>query len=148
MASHFDRRVRESRVMAQHHWLRRAFGLGVVAAATYVVWRAIEANRVERDLGWEAQPFPFPPQPRAPTLDEHREHRVVAPPAPPAPRATESPWVEPVGAACPASHPIKANLRSRIFHVPGGQSYDRTAADRCYVDRGAAEADGFRAAKR
>jgi len=43
---------------------------------------------------------------------------------------------------------VKAKLSSRIFHVPGGLSYDRTVADRCYVDRAAAEAEGFRAAKR
>jgi hypothetical protein len=46
------------------------------------------------------------------------------------------------------SHPVKAKLSSRIFHVPGGQSYDRTRADRCYVDSGTAEADGLRQAKR
>ena len=48
----------------------------------------------------------------------------------------------------PEHHPVKAKLASGIFHVPGGQSYDRTLPDRCYVDAAAAEADGFRAAKR
>jgi hypothetical protein len=32
--------------------------------------------------------------------------------------------------------------------VPGGLSYERTVADRCYRDAAAAGADGFRAAKR
>ena len=37
---------------------------------------------------------------------------------------------------------------SGIFHVPGGQNYERTHADRCYTDPSAAEADGLRRAKR
>jgi hypothetical protein len=46
--------------------LRRMLGLGVLAGAAYAVWRAVEANRTESDLGWTPQPFPFPPQPREP----------------------------------------------------------------------------------
>lgn len=57
-------------------------------------------------------------------------------------------WVEPTGAVCPTSHPVKAKLSSKIFHVPGSASYDRTHPDRCYVDADAAEADGLRPAKR
>jgi hypothetical protein len=57
-------------------------------------------------------------------------------------------WVAPDDAGgCPLTHPVKANGNSRIFHVPGGQFYDRTRAERCYVDAAAAEADGYRAAK-
>jgi hypothetical protein len=109
----------------------RAIGLGVLAGTGYAVWRAIEANRTT-EVGWEPQPFPFPPQPRAagPSVD------------------TTSTWVDPDDGACPASHPVKAKLASGIYHLPGGQSYDRTRPDRCYRDRGAAEADGLRAAKR
>lgn len=57
-------------------------------------------------------------------------------------------WVEPSDDACPPSHPLKAKLSSKIFHRPGGLSYDRTTPDRCYADEAAAEADGLRAAKR
>jgi hypothetical protein len=56
-------------------------------------------------------------------------------------------WVEPDGGSCPLSHPIKANGNSRIYHEPGGQFYERTKAERCYIDAAAAEADGYRAAK-
>lgn len=57
-------------------------------------------------------------------------------------------WVEPdADGACPISHPIKANDNSGIFHVPGGRFYDRTKAERCYVDADAAAADGYRQAK-
>ncbi len=62
-------------------------------------------------------------------------------------RAT--PWVEPApDGTCPAGHPVKAKVSSKIFHSPGQLNYDRTTPDRCYISAEAAEADGFRAAKR
>ena len=103
----------------RHRILWRMIGLGALAAGAYAVWRAIDINRAARDTGWEAQPFPFPPQPRAP-----------------APTVGDRPWVEPAEQACPATHPVKAKLRSRIFHEPGGASYERTVPDRCYRDAG------------
>jgi hypothetical protein len=39
-------------------------------------------------------------------------------------------------------------MSSKIFHVPGGLSYDRTKPDRCYRDEAAAESDGLRKAAR
>ncbi|MEO0492299.1 MAG: hypothetical protein AAF081_02665 [Actinomycetota bacterium] len=58
-------------------------------------------------------------------------------------------WVEPdAEGGCPSSHPIKGNDQSKIFHVPGGMSYERTQAERCYCDEASAEADGYRKAKR
>jgi hypothetical protein len=57
-------------------------------------------------------------------------------------------WVDPDGNICPESHPVKAKLSSKIFQVPGMFAYERTNPDRCYQDPEAAEADGFRAAKR
>jgi hypothetical protein len=56
-------------------------------------------------------------------------------------------WVAPVDGACPASHPVKANDDSHIFHVPGGRFYERTVAERCYTTADAAAADGYRPAK-
>ena len=56
-------------------------------------------------------------------------------------------WIAPEDGACPLSHPVKANGNSGIYHVPGGQFYARTRAERCYVDATTAEADGYRAAK-
>jgi hypothetical protein len=49
---------------------------------------------------------------------------------------------------CPQSHPVKTARSSRVYHLPGGHFYERTRAERCYCDEAAAEADGFRAAKR
>ena len=57
-------------------------------------------------------------------------------------------WVDPVDAACPPTHPVKAKMSSGIYHVPGGAMYARTKPDRCYADTAAAEADGLRPAKR
>lgn len=57
-------------------------------------------------------------------------------------------WVEPIDGVCPATHPVKGNAQSGIFHVPGGLSYDRTVPERCYATEADAEADGFRKAKR
>ena len=42
----------------------------------------------------------------------------------------------------------RRKLSSGIFHVPGGQNYDRTHADRCYVDDDAAASDGLRKSQR
>lgn len=61
---------------------------------------------------------------------------------------TEPSWVAPVDGACPPGYPIKAKLKSAIYHQPGGLAYERTNPDRCYPNPEAAEADGLRAAKR
>jgi len=57
-------------------------------------------------------------------------------------------WVAPTGDVCPTSHPVKAKLASKIFHLPGMLNYERTKPDRCYLDGASAEADGLRVAKR
>lgn len=65
------------------------------------------------------------------------------------PAAAPTPWVDPEGdGTCPGSHPVKAKLSSKIFHLPGGFNYPRTRPDRCYIDAAAAEADGLRPSKR
>jgi len=57
-------------------------------------------------------------------------------------------WVEPDGGVCPTTHPVKAKLRSAIFHLPGMAAYARTNPDRCYRDEAAALDDGLRKAAR
>lgn len=58
-------------------------------------------------------------------------------------------WVEAqADGTCPPSHPIKAKLSSKLYHLPGMLAYERTKPDRCYADEAAAEADGLRRAKR
>jgi hypothetical protein len=53
-------------------------------------------------------------------------------------------WVAANDGVCPQSHPVKAKLSSRIFHLPGDRNYSRTHADRCYPDEQSAVADGLR----
>ena len=63
-------------------------------------------------------------------------------------RGAGGPSIEPVGDTCPSSHPIKGKRSSKIFHLPGMFAYDRTNPDVCFRDADAAEAAGFRQAKR
>ncbi|MET0627110.1 MAG: hypothetical protein ABW033_01475 [Acidimicrobiia bacterium] len=115
--------------------VKRLLGLGALAGVGYAVWRAMESRRNESSVTWDAQPFPYPPQPRQP----------LAPVTPE--RTSSAGWVEPDDGVCPRTHPVKAKLTSGIFHVEGGASYERTNADRCYASPEAAEADGLRASK-
>jgi hypothetical protein len=121
--------------------VKRVFLLGVIAGVGYAIWRAVQARLAPASGGieWDTAPFPFPPVPRPPAAVEP----ASAPSSNDAAR-----WIEPNNGACPATHPVKAKLSSGIFHVPGGQNYERTHADRCYVDPEAAEADGLRKSQR
>jgi hypothetical protein len=126
---------------------KRAVFAGMLAGLAYAVWRAIQARvpAPGTDVAWDTAPFPFPPVPRPGPVTPNE----TATPATEAHSNEEqATWVEPVDGACPASHPVKAKLSSGIFHVPGGQNYDRTHADRCYVDEGAASSDGLRKSQR
>lgn len=88
---------------------------------------------------------PAPPAPGAPSTTARKAPAKKA--AAPAPGASAT-WVEPSGALCPQSHPVKAKLSSKLFHLPGMLAYERTKPDRCYADEAAAEADGLTRAKR
>lgn len=55
------------------------------------------------------------------------------------------------GYNCPPGYPVKGNINSKgekIYHVPGGQFYDRTKPEYCFCTPADAEAAGFRASKR
>lgn len=96
-------------------------------------------------------PDPAAPSPAAPVVDEAVEPTPKKAPAKKAPAkraAAMKAWVDPDGGVCPTSHPVKAKLASKIFHLPGMLNYDRTNPDRCYLDAATAEADGLRVAKR
>lgn len=51
---------------------------------------------------------------------------------------------------CPPGYPVKGNLHSMIYHVPGGEYYDRTNAQNslCFDNTADAEAGGFRSSLR
>jgi Excalibur calcium-binding domain len=52
------------------------------------------------------------------------------------------------GNACPSDAPIKGNQQSGIYHVPGGQSYDRTNPEECFTSEEDAQAAGYRKSQR
>jgi hypothetical protein len=115
--------------------LRILAGLGLVALLAVIVKRLVDrANN--------------PDGPAVAPWEALRDDDAPATSAP-EPVAVEADWAEPnPDGSCPAAFPIKAKLSSKIFHVPGGGSYERTQADRCYLNEASAEADGLRQAKR
>jgi hypothetical protein len=118
--------------------ITRLFGLSVLGAVGFALWRTwgTQVRSAAGNGEWEHAPFPFPPVPSA------AAHSVLDL------TSATAPWVEPEeGGACPRSHPVKGKFGSGIYHVPGGMNYDRTHADRCYLDMEAAEVDGLRHAK-
>lgn len=102
----------------------------------------------------DTTPSPTPAeQVGAPAVVPEPDGTPVGDTADTAPVGTSAPtdrsWVESDDEGnCPDGYPIKANMKSKIFHSPGQLNYDRTNPDRCYIDSAAAEADGLRPAKR
>jgi hypothetical protein len=61
------------------------------------------------------------------------------------------PGVTPVtagGLGCPTGYPIKGNVTTtdKIFHIPGGASYNQTKPETCFATAADAQAAGFRPA--
>lgn len=114
--------------------LRLGLWLGVLIGAAWFVKRYQRSRRELTTVETSAR-SPVEPEVRAP---------VARPEPEPAPA-----WVVPdPGGTCPSTHPIKAKLSSKLFHLPGMFAYARTNPDRCYRDEAAAESDGLRRAKR
>jgi micrococcal nuclease len=49
------------------------------------------------------------------------------------------------GRECPPGRPVKGNLPSGIYHLPGQPSYEATNPERCFASAEEAEKAGFRA---
>ena len=158
-------KVRSSNVAVM---IRRSFRvglrLGLLAGIAFAVFKVLQSRRVADTAIPAPQRDPWPPVPAPPPVPD-----TSPTPAPPpvkqaakaakavkkATKATKkvakkaaTAWVEPEGGVCPPSHPIKAKIASKIFHMPGMLNYTRTRADRCYATDTAAKRDGFTAAKR
>lgn len=124
--------------------LLRLFKIVAVAGLVSGMVRALRRRRAPQVTG-EARWPPLAEEP-SPTP---RRGPVTFDESPAASAGDDAPgWVEPVDGACPSSHPIKGNADSGIYHVPEGAFYARTVPERCYASAEAAEADGFRRAKR
>ena len=127
--------------------VRRVFKLAVVGgiAALVATWfRQRDPQITESEIPGTARWTPLEP------LDDATA--AATPIAEPTDGAAADPqsddWTAPdPNGDCPLSHPVKVKLRSGIYHVPDGLSYERTNADRCYATTDAAEADGYRASK-
>ena len=126
--------------MRCQHRFRRLLLVALVAGAVAWWWqrsRSAAASETEAAPGFSPASF------------------GAAPGAEPAPApkpitdqaAEVARWVLPVDGGCPPGYPVKANDNSGIYHLPGGRSYDRTVAERCYATAEAAEADGYRQSK-
>jgi hypothetical protein len=133
----------------------RLLGLGALGAALYAAWRTWSARTkaVTGGTEWDNAPFPFPPVPRPMAPRVHVPTAVEPGGGPETETGGEvavdsiQPWIEPVDGGCPPSHPVKAKLKSGIYHVPGGMNYERTRPDRCYLDTESADRDGLRRSK-
>lgn len=139
---------------------RLAVRLGLLAGAAYTVMLLLQ-RRVDRVTpvpgpSWPPvtpptqRPAPRPePRPEPSAAPEVPAEAAAAAPPPPSPSDNGRAWVEPSSdGLCPQTHPIRAKASSKIFHLPGMFAYERTRPDRCYAEEAAAEADGFRKAKR
>ena len=117
--------------------VRRGALAGAVAGVGFAIWKYLAARTPDTaGVRYEAQPFPMPPRPVPPARVPHQLDEPAAS-VPPDEHGN-----------CPVSHPIKGKRSSGIYHQPGGFAYDRTHADRCYLNTAAAENDTLRAAKR
>ena len=99
-------------------------------------WEEARANGVGRfsgECGTAAEPIP---------------EAAPAPAPEAAPAAGDAGPVSGADSVCPDSHPVKANDNSGIYHMPGQQHYGRTNARHCYASASAAQAGGYRAARR
>jgi hypothetical protein len=91
----------------------------------------------------KSPPSPAPTSAAAPASSVPGRRNAKAPVKRPARN-----WVEPTGAVCPRTHPVKAKMASGLFHLPGMLNYARTRPDRCYASEEAAIADGLTKSKR
>jgi hypothetical protein len=104
---------------------------------------AESAPEPESEAAPEAEPEPTP-QPKAKSNSQPKAKSPEPPPAPPVAAGGAAP---PAGGDCPNEAPIKGN-QSGIYHVPGGQFYDRTNAEECFASESAAQDAGYRKSQR
>lgn len=114
--------------------------------------REAERRAAEREEARQRQqqapaPKPAPLRQQAPApAPQPAPTRTAAPQLAPAP-APAGGSVRGSGGQCPASHPIKGNDNSGIYHVPGQRHYHQTNARNCFPSEAAARAAGFRKSK-
>jgi hypothetical protein len=139
--------------------IRRLFRIGLLlgflGGVAFALTKLLANQTADGPASLARTPQPWPRLEGDQTAAAPPIARPVPDPSAPEPAPAEEPaaeaakrWVEPSGGVCPTTHPVKAKVSSKIFHLPGMANYERTTPDRCYGDAASAEADGLRAAKR
>jgi hypothetical protein len=133
-----DPRAAEAEAAARRQRLRRIRDLLLVAAAAAILLIGLSLVGLAYLASGQREPVRItltPVPATAPTA-------ATAPGQPPTGRTAPS------GAACPASHPLKGNRESMIYHSPGGEFYNQTRPEDCFATPADAEASGYRASQR
>ena len=124
--------------------IKRILKLAVITAIVGALVSWFRSRSSEEDENSEEEDLPWPP---IRTNETESTSTVVLPNdgSPVEPRE----WLScDESGNCPESHPIKAKDSSGLYHIPGGNIYERTIPDRCYATLEAAEADGYRQSQR
>ena len=124
--------------------IKRILKLAVITAIVGALVSWFRSRSSEEDENSEEEDLPWPP---IRTNESESTSTVVEPNdgSPVEPRE----WLScDESGNCPESHPIKAKDSSGLYHIPGGNIYERTIPDRCYATLEAAEADGYRQSQR
>ncbi|MAT02341.1 MAG: hypothetical protein CL421_04735 [Acidimicrobiaceae bacterium] len=124
--------------------IKRILKLAVITAVVGALVSWLRSRSSEENEDSEEEDLPWPP---IRTTEPDSASKVVEPNdgSPVEPRE----WLScDESGNCPESHPIKAKDSSGLYHIPGGNIYERTIPDRCYATIEAAEADGYRQSQR
>ena len=124
--------------------IKRILKLAVITAVVGALVSWLRSRSSEENEDSEEEDLPWPP---IRTNETESTSTVVEPNdgSPVEPRE----WLScDESGNCPESHPIKAKDSSGLYHIPGGNIYERTIPDRCYATIEAAEADGYRQSQR
>lgn len=127
--------------------------------------QAVETAAIVEEAPTVAPPTEAPTA-EPPTEEPTAEPATAIPPAaePVAPPATDLPaqtteqqpaapaaqagGVRAEAGTCPDSHPIKGNINeredTRIYHMPGSQSYRQTKPEECFATEADAQAAGYK----
>ena len=111
-----------------------------------------DPNGLDADSDGEACESQFQATPKRSAPDPTSGPDIPPPSDFPAPPSTPvaPPAAPPSGGSCPPGA-IKGNVSDSgelIYHVPGGQFYERTNPEQCFASTSEAEAAGYRASKR
>ena len=136
-----SRAASHERIRAMRKAVETSVGLGILAGIAYAGWRAWKRGCRTRPTASSGRPRRSRSRRcRAPRRETSGDRAGADA------DAGRPHWAEPKPTTAAARRRIRSRASSRAasIHVPGGANYERTHADRCYVDADAAAADGLR----